>query len=125
MNDSVFQRWSETLAELRRTRQDGIAKRLQETVDPLSAKEFFEICGASLDAILEQWFVHEQQSWEAQTPDDPSTALITIKKELRAALDFEKESIERDLEATRNQSHWTNDSAYTEAEAQFYASASE
>lgn len=120
MDDLSFERWSEDLAQLRRARQSAIEQELQEKAESFLPSIFFDLVKKSLDQLMEKWFEYEQQSWNTQIPSDPAQALETIRAEMESIVDFENESVSRDMASIQSRITWPPD-ALPQAEPPYRA----
>lgn len=103
MNDDLFQQWSDTLAEIRQARMGSLTNLQKEKSRNFSPKDFVDVAKVSLDDALSRWWSFEQESLKSgASPEDQES----LPSEMESVVDFELESIGRDLEPFQKQSSW-------------------
>ncbi len=108
MDNAAFERWSQTLEAIRKSRQAEIEERLTSKADAFKPAEFYQLAHQSLDRVFEQWFEIEQEGW-ANPPANIGKALQAVRSEMESISEFELEAVERDAENIMSRITWDPD----------------
>ncbi len=124
MNEIELEKWSETLMDLRQERFTRAQTDMESKGSTYTPSEFFDQSTSNLDKILEKWVNLEQSDWDANTPDDPATAIQAIRSETDSLVDLEVEAILRDGQVLKQDGNWEND-AFVSGQAAFEGAVTE
>ena len=91
MDDTAFERWSQTLEALRLGRKNELEQMLQEKADSFKPSEFYQLAHRGIETVMERWLSFEQES----PPVTSTRALQNIKAEMESIFEFELESIRK------------------------------
>lgn len=118
MDDRSFDEWTNALSGLRNDRLTDIKREIQEKGGSFTPSRFYGIARKNLEAIVDKWLEIEEKSWAASPPPDPKNAINESRQEFESVLEFENESIGRDLLTIQESVSW-NDKDVTAERVRF------